>query len=56
MYENMKTLTEDDWNTEGKWEEYKFMIESVNCVTSQMKEDKEEQITDTMDGKKEAEW
>ena len=37
MYEHMNTLTADDWKTEGNWEEYEFMIESMHHVTSQMK-------------------
>ena len=41
MYEHMNTLTEDDWKAEGKWEEYKLMIEGMHHVSSQMKEEKE---------------
>ena len=35
MYEHMSTLTADDWKAEGKWEEYKLMIEV--CIMSHHK-------------------
>ena len=37
----MITITADDWKAEGKWEEYKLMIESMHHASSQMKEEKE---------------
>ena len=42
MYEHISTYIADDWKTDGKWEEYKFMIESMHHVTSQMEEKKKE--------------
>ena len=40
MYEHMNTLMVDDWKAEGKWEDYKLMIESMYYLSSQMKEEK----------------
>ena len=33
MYEHINTLTTNDWKTEGKWAEYKLMIESMHHAT-----------------------
>ena len=52
----MSMLTADDWKAEGKWEEYKLMVESVHHVTPQMKKQKEKKKACTRDKKKGAEW
>ena len=54
MYEHVNTFTANDWKTGGKWAEYKLMTESMHHVKSQMKDDKEKQIIDTSDRKREA--
>ena len=49
MYEHMSTLTAGDWKAEGNWDKYKLIIESMHHVTSEIKGEKEKQITDTRD-------
>ena len=55
MYEHMNTFIAYHWKAEGKWEEYKFMIESMHHVSPQMKEEKEKVVFCTRDRKSEAE-